>query len=433
MKMPQIPFPPRIIVIDDNPAIHDDFRKILCPAVEESPADAMEAEIFGETDGLGYAPEEYDVATALQGQEGLEKIVAAIGAANPFSVAFVDGRMPPGWDGVETIQRIWKQVPDLQIVFCTAFSDYSWREVLARIGGNDNLVILKKPFDNIEVAQLARSLSQKWALRQQVQFQTRNLQTLVEARTLELRRSNLGFMMANDQLATAMSVKNDFIANITHELRTPVHGIISAGALLGGGSPSAEDRETLAIVQECSRTLLGHIDNLVAIAEKGSAAPLPSSTFSCRSVIDEVLERHRPAIADKGLFLRAVLDPVLAEPFKGHPGELGEALGQLVSNAAKFTAKGMVTVSSRIEVAPGKTRVLDVEVRDTGPGIPDDVQARLFTPFSAGDSSFMKQQAGLGLGLAVCLHLVCRMGGSLDIKGSEGHGTVAKIRVPEAA
>ena len=136
MKMPQIPFPPRIIVIDDNPAIHDDFRKILCPAVEESPADAMEAEIFGETDGLGYAPEEYDVATALQGQEGLEKIVAAIGAANPFSVAFVDGRMPPGWDGVETIQRIWKQVPDLQIVFCTAFSDYSWREVLSRIGAS---------------------------------------------------------------------------------------------------------------------------------------------------------------------------------------------------------------------------------------------------------------------------------------------------------
>ena len=79
-------------------------------------------------------------------------------------MAFVDVRMPPGWDGVETIARIWEVYPELQIVVCTAYSDYSWEEMRAKVGQPDNLVVLKKPFDNVEVQQLAHALTKKWLL-----------------------------------------------------------------------------------------------------------------------------------------------------------------------------------------------------------------------------------------------------------------------------
>ena len=77
----------------------------------------------------------------------------------PYSVAFVDMRMPPGWDGIETIARLWQADPDLQIVICTAYSDYSWEEILRQLGNRNSLAVLKKPFDNIEVIQLCETLA----------------------------------------------------------------------------------------------------------------------------------------------------------------------------------------------------------------------------------------------------------------------------------
>lgn len=82
-------------------------------------------------------------------------------------MAFVDVRMPPGWDGVETAAHLWEAAPDLQVVICTAYSDYSWDEMIGQFGTNDRLVILKKPFDNIEVLQLACALTEKWRLQKE--------------------------------------------------------------------------------------------------------------------------------------------------------------------------------------------------------------------------------------------------------------------------
>ena len=90
-------------------------------------------------------------------------------------MAFVDVRMPPGWDGVETIARIWEVDPELQIVVCTAYSDYSWEEMRAKVGQPDSLLVLKKPFDNIEVQQLAHALTKKWLLNFQARLQMAEL------------------------------------------------------------------------------------------------------------------------------------------------------------------------------------------------------------------------------------------------------------------
>src|SRR6185369_11372516 len=176
----------RVLVIDDNESIHEDFRSVLCakPNVHAS-LNSIEEHLFGETSSESETPR-FEVDSALQGEEGLEKIRTSLRENRPYAMAFVDVRMPPGWDGVETIARIWQDYPDLQVVVCTAFSDYSWEEMVEKLGHSDRLVILKKPFDNIEVLQLANALTEKWRLYRQAKCKLDDLERMVRDRTVAL-------------------------------------------------------------------------------------------------------------------------------------------------------------------------------------------------------------------------------------------------------
>ncbi len=176
---------PRILVIDDNPAIHDDFRKILGGrAASGTPLGQVEAELFGEPAKAERVS--FRIDSASQGQEGLALVEQAVQANDPYSLAFVDIRMPPGWDGVETIERIWRVSPDLQAVICTAYSDYSWDDIIGRFGHTDNLLILKKPFETVEVLQVAHALTKKWAFGCQARLKMENLEQMVQERTRKL-------------------------------------------------------------------------------------------------------------------------------------------------------------------------------------------------------------------------------------------------------
>ena len=196
-----------ILVIDDNPRIHEDIRKILCPAVAADDLAQDQEAIFGET---APASELSNLAidSAYQGQDGLALVEKARAEKRPYSMAFVDVRMPPGWDGIETIQRIWQADPDVQVVICTAYSDHSWQEIIRKLGKSDSLLILKKPFDNVEVLQLAHALSRKWVVTCQARFRLKNLESMVESRTFELVR-------ANQQLQSEVNRR----AEIENELR----------------------------------------------------------------------------------------------------------------------------------------------------------------------------------------------------------------------
>jgi PAS domain S-box-containing protein len=194
MNTPHLTPPPdghRILIIDDNPAIHEDFRKILGPAdaTLAKELDVEEAALFGDTAETSRAWS-FQIDSAFQGQEGLEKVRAAFAGGTPYAVAFVDVRMPPGWDGIETISRVWQEFPDLQIVICTAYSDYSWDEIAKSVGHTDQMLVLKKPFDNVEVLQMAHALSKKWQLTQMARRQMEELDALVNQRTAELRAAN---------------------------------------------------------------------------------------------------------------------------------------------------------------------------------------------------------------------------------------------------
>jgi PAS domain S-box-containing protein len=180
----------RVLVIDDNRAIHDDFRKILSPAIAKAAAlDATEMAVFGHPTNV-IQQTQFEVDSAYQGQEGVMLVQKAMEEGRPYAMAFVDIRMPPGWDGVETTQKIWAIDSQVQIVLCTAYSDYSWGEMFEKLGHHDGLLILKKPFDSVEALQLAYALTEKWWLHQQSQQKMKDLEKRVVERTHELQNIN---------------------------------------------------------------------------------------------------------------------------------------------------------------------------------------------------------------------------------------------------
>jgi PAS domain S-box-containing protein len=180
----------RILVVDDNRAIHEDLRKILAGGSESNDELLRDENVL-----FGYRHQhisftEFEIESAYQGQDGLARVEAKLAEGKPYALAFVDVRMPPGWDGVETIKQLWQVDPNLQVVICTAYSDYSWTDIYAKLGHSDSLLILKKPFDNIEVIQLAHALTRKWVITQQARAKMEDLDLMVGQRTAELQSSN---------------------------------------------------------------------------------------------------------------------------------------------------------------------------------------------------------------------------------------------------
>ncbi len=173
----------RLLIVDDNEAIHNDLKKILLPQRIDSQLADDENILFGKTVACDI---QFEIDSAFQGQTGLARVQGALAAGRPYALAFIDIRMPPGWDGIETISHLWKADPQLQIVMCTAYSDYSWTDIEKKLGVSDNLVILKKPFDPIEVTQLAHALTSKWMSTRHARMRLEELDHLVEKRTSEL-------------------------------------------------------------------------------------------------------------------------------------------------------------------------------------------------------------------------------------------------------
>lgn len=154
----------RILVIDDSEPIHKDFRRILCPERPERRVDLelLEEAIFGAPAVKDTAADKpmFEVDSAFQGQEGLAKVQEALSQGRPYALAFLDYRMPPGWNGVQTLRHLRKVAPTLPVVLCSAYSDYSWEDIAREFGQAQPPLELRKPFNSQELRQLAVRLTQ---------------------------------------------------------------------------------------------------------------------------------------------------------------------------------------------------------------------------------------------------------------------------------
>lgn len=150
----------RILIIDDSEAIHTDFRRVLCPKLSNRGRvlDLMEEELFNEDSSPELPSEvELDVDSAFQGQEALAMVKQALETGHPYELAFLDYRMPPGWNGLETLRHLQKVAPSMPVVLCSAYSDYSWEDILREFGEIRQLAEMRKPFDSAELRQRALS------------------------------------------------------------------------------------------------------------------------------------------------------------------------------------------------------------------------------------------------------------------------------------
>ena len=184
MNPMSVPANRRILVVDDTPAIHQDFRKILSPSAgSDDSLDDTESLLFGTPQ---VSRLQFQIDSAYQGEEALELVKRAQAEGQPYALVFADMRMPPGWDGLQTIEALWEADPRLQIALCTAFSDYSWETMSERIEFDDQLLILKKPFDTLEIRQMASAMTWKWQLAQDAARKMRSLERTIEERVQEL-------------------------------------------------------------------------------------------------------------------------------------------------------------------------------------------------------------------------------------------------------
>ena len=179
----------RILVVDDNRSIHEDFRKILSGGREErGELDALDTELFGTAREQEH--EGFELHSAFQGEEALEKVKEARAANRPYALLFVDVRMPPGLDGIQTTARLLEQDPEVSVVICSAYSDHSWEEMTSAFGRTDRVLILKKPFDTVEVRQLAHALQRRWELSRLAELRVDELAAVIESQTRELKAAN---------------------------------------------------------------------------------------------------------------------------------------------------------------------------------------------------------------------------------------------------
>ncbi|HVS22264.1 MAG TPA: EAL domain-containing protein [Gammaproteobacteria bacterium] len=180
----------RILIVDDNRAIHEDFEKILGAAAANDRGDlgALEEELFGAE--AEAQTERFELDSAYQGEEALHKVRLAREREQPYALLFVDVRMPPGLDGIQTTARLLEQDPEVGIVICSAYSDHSWEEMAAAFGTTDRVLILKKPFDTIEVRQLAHALKRRWELGRLAALRVEDLTALIDAQTRDLKAAN---------------------------------------------------------------------------------------------------------------------------------------------------------------------------------------------------------------------------------------------------
>ena len=463
----------RILVVDDNHAIHDDFHKIFAPPDATSGTlDDLEAALLDLPAASVPAPPPFELVSAFQGREALDHVVAATRDGRPFALAFVDMRMPPGWDGLETIERIWQVDPDLQIVICSAYSDHSWSDLRARLGPRESLLILKKPFDTLEVVQCAHALTTKWDLARRVRAHVDDLEATVASRTQELVTANAALaenlrvrerMETELRLSQKLEAVGQLAAGIAHEINTPIQYVADNLQFLRDGmlalATMASDMVTAATAarNEATAQLVDHLKALATAAELDYLSrEIPVSLDSVHDGVARIAKivramkelahpgpREATAV-DLSRALQNALEVTAATyrfvadvetefaplpPVVCFGSDLNQVFLNLIVNAAhamedKQAGRGQLGIRTSLD---GDHAM--IAISDTGNGIPEANRERIF------DAFFTTKEVGRGTGQGLAISrsiVVDRHGGTLTFDSKVGVGTTFYVRIPIA-
>ncbi len=426
----------RILIIDDNPSIHKDFETILLEEEDNSTLNALRSEVFGHHTSMSLNRNVYQLDFASQGKEGCEQVKQACSEGRPYEVVFVDMRMPPGWDGLQTIEHIWETDPTVQAVICTAYSDYSWNEITERLGRSDNLLILKKPFDSTEVAQLASALTEKWNLAKQANLKTEQLEQMVSERTNKLTQTNelLKKEIAERQEAEQRqaelikTVENinkelkDFASIVSHDLKAPLRGIKALANWILDDCADKLDKEAI----EQLNMLLNQVDRMY-------------------DLVDGVLRYSRagrteesPLQVDLNKFIPEIIDMLAPPPnieitlenkmpvVECEERRIMQLFQNLLSNAIKYMDKPKGQIKIRCVEENGFWKF---SIADNGPGIEEKHFERIFKMFQV--LSVKDKPEGTGVGLTIAKKITEMCGGKIWVESQTGKGSTFFFTLPK--
>jgi two-component system NtrC family sensor kinase len=468
---PPVPSRTRVLVIDDNEGIHATLRSLLRTrrgGNPPAPRSGVERELFGGGDG---ADQPFDIDGAQCGEEGVEKTERAVVDGQRFAIAFVDLCMP-GWDGIQTTEKLWETDPDLQVVLVTGSADVPWAEIRQRVGFRDNFLVLKKPFEPVEVRQIAQALARKWELNAAVAERVHELENRLLARNVELEllaehlqreAAERARIEVELRLAQKLEAVGQLASGIAHEINTPIQyvsdslhflqsatrdmrGLIEAyrgeravieaapaGADALARLADAEEAADLEYLDEALPKALqrvfegvGHVAKLVrSMKEFAHPGPRELAPADLRRGIENtvtVARNEYKYVADVVLELQDI------PPVRCNAGELNQVFLNLIVNAAHAIAdrgepdaRGTITVRTACD-----GEMVVVSIGDTGCGIPEAAQQRIFEPF------FTTKEVGRGTGqgLAIARNIVEQHGGSIAFETQRGQGTTFHIRLP---
>ena len=259
------------------------------------------------------------------------------------------------------------------------------------------------------------------------------INAMKEERTRILRDAGHKLEVLNQELADSNRLKDEFLATVTHELRTPMNGVIGSLELMQTVNLGVELAQYQKTAASSARDMMRMVNDILALTElqAGKLYPL-REPFSLRGLLDGLRVQYAPQAEDKGLRFVMELDEGLPDTLEGDAGKLTQSLGYLLDNAIKFTAEGEVRLRvARAEPAP-EGLVLNIEVLDSGVGFSTPQEASLYQRFHQLDGSMTRAYGGLGIGLAICRQLTGLLGASLDQESRPGRGSCFRLRVPLA-
>jgi signal transduction histidine kinase len=432
----------RILITDDNSAIHEDIASILNHNISKNKdLSALNRELFGEEDaGNEYADQiiQYRIEHAYSGEEAIEKVAKAHAEDDPYALIFMDVRMPPGIDGIVAVQKIWEQFPNIEVVICSAYSDYNWENIVKIFGKTDKLMFLQKPFNRIAIQQMALSMVTKWDVQNELRELVDKLDAKVEKRTRELKIALEQMKKAQKEhekaaaAAAAQKARSEFLSIMGHELRTPLNTILGFADLLKPHVPTGKPVEYLNSIKTSGKALIAMVNDILDISKmEAGRIGIQYDPTNIKVLIEEISAMHRLAARQKNLLFTVEIADGLPDVVIIDPRRLRQILNSLVDNAIKFTEKGQVKIEVSCAPAKQNGRIdLRISVTDTGIGITPMQLQHIFELFTQENSADNRSFEGLGLGLTISRRLAAAMGGELQVNSSVGEGSTFTICLP---
>ncbi len=433
----------RVLIVDDNPSIHEDLKHILVPktftGMDKETLD-LEDDLFNEEpvvdDNAPLLAMDIDIDHAYQGLEAIEKVNEAVKEGNPYALILMDVRMPPGLDGIQTIKRIWDKYPKIEMIICTAFSDYSWDKIVENLGSTDNLLFVKKPFDSDAIRQTIHSVLKRMDNTKKDSEIIERLEKEVESRKSQLAKMISHLETMKIETETELLSNKKYLPGFDYEFRTPMHGIMGMTDLLLDTNLDEDQRDYAETIKASSDSLFMTINDVLDYSRLiAGAIELNEIEFNLRTLVEELADYISFSMNSNEIEIATIIQADVPEIVIGDPTRVRQILLNLATNAVKCTETGEITISisqetnQPLQVSAGEKNqkiILHFEVSDTGSGIAPEFIDNLF--LSEGRSDQVNNNKGIGL--VITKQLTELMGGTIGVKSRTGNGSTFCFTAP---